>query len=83
MKRGSSSHDKICIYKTYNLEPVDLQTLRKGADLNIVFLPRAFQPAGETFDERFVFVGPSLWPHLHEWLALTIGRGSVGCAMDQ
>jgi MGT family glycosyltransferase len=28
--------------------------------LNIVFLPRAFQPAGETFDERFVFVGPAI-----------------------
>jgi len=25
-------------------------------------LPRAFQPAGETFDERFVFVGPSILP---------------------
>jgi MGT family glycosyltransferase len=28
--------------------------------LNIVFMPRAFQPAEETFDERFVFVGPSI-----------------------
>ncbi len=30
--------------------------------LNIVFLPREFQPAGETFDERFLFVGPSILP---------------------
>jgi len=30
------------------------------ASLNIAFLPREFQIAGETFDERFRFVGPSL-----------------------
>lgn len=29
-------------------------------DLNLVFIPRAFQFAGDTFDERFVFVGPAL-----------------------
>ncbi|WP_460346571.1 macrolide family glycosyltransferase [Actinoallomurus acanthiterrae] len=28
-------------------------------DLNIVFMPRSFQVAGDTFDDRFVFVGPS------------------------
>lgn len=28
--------------------------------LNIVFLPREYQPAGNTFDERYVFVGPSI-----------------------
>jgi MGT family glycosyltransferase len=28
-------------------------------DLNIVFIPRSFQIAGESFDDRFVFVGPS------------------------
>ncbi|MHC3820640.1 macrolide family glycosyltransferase [Streptomyces sp. DT9] len=27
---------------------------------NIVFLPKAFQPAAETFDDRFAFVGPCL-----------------------
>jgi MGT family glycosyltransferase len=31
-------------------------------DLNIVFASRLLQPAGETFDERFVFVGPSFDP---------------------
>ncbi|MFE4544579.1 macrolide family glycosyltransferase [Arthrobacter sp. NPDC056727] len=30
------------------------------ASLNICFIPREFQPAGDTFDERFHFVGPSL-----------------------
>jgi MGT family glycosyltransferase len=28
------------------------------APFNIVFIPREFQPMGETFDERFQFVGP-------------------------
>lgn len=28
--------------------------------LNISFLPRVFQPKGDTFDERFLFVGPSI-----------------------
>jgi len=28
-------------------------------DFNVVFIPRSFQIAGETFDERFVFTGPS------------------------
>jgi MGT family glycosyltransferase len=30
------------------------------ASLNICFIPREFQPAGDTFDDRFRFVGPSL-----------------------
>jgi MGT family glycosyltransferase len=36
-------------------------TFRDGppASLNICFIPREFQPAGETFDARFHFVGPS------------------------
>ncbi|HTY35338.1 macrolide family glycosyltransferase [Mycobacterium sp.] len=29
-------------------------------DLNLVFIPRAFQFAGDTFDERFMFIGPCL-----------------------
>ena len=35
---------------------------RQEAPLNLVFLPRAFQPQAETFDVRFVFVGPSILP---------------------
>lgn len=31
----------------------------EAADLTVVFLPRRFQYAGETFDERYVFVGPT------------------------
>ncbi len=33
---------------------------------NIVFIPRFFQPMEETFDERFVFVGPALLPRHQE-----------------
>ena len=29
-------------------------------DLNIVFVPREFQYAGETFDDHYAFIGPSL-----------------------
>lgn len=31
-----------------------------SSDLNIVYTSRYFQPCAETFDERFVFAGPSL-----------------------
>lgn len=30
--------------------------------VNVVFMPRAFQPDGETFDERYAFVGASVAP---------------------
>jgi len=30
------------------------------AELNIVFVPREFQPGGDAFDERYRFVGPSV-----------------------
>ncbi|MEU9121009.1 macrolide family glycosyltransferase [Streptomyces sp. NPDC048506] len=33
--------------------------------LNLVFIPREFQPAGDTFDERFHFIGPSLGNREH------------------
>ncbi|WP_310717299.1 macrolide family glycosyltransferase [Nonomuraea sp. 3-1Str] len=38
-------------------------------DSNLVSLPRSFQPAGDTFDERFAFVGPCLGERgfLAEW----------------
>ncbi|WP_327371095.1 macrolide family glycosyltransferase [Streptomyces sp. NBC_01217] len=34
--------------------------LSKIEELGIIFLPRDFQYAGETFDERFVFTGPCI-----------------------
>jgi len=30
--------------------------------VNVVFMPRVLQPAGATFDDRYVFVGPALRP---------------------
>ncbi|MGW1788233.1 macrolide family glycosyltransferase [Streptomyces tubercidicus] len=33
--------------------------------LNLVFIPREFQPAGDTFDDRFHFIGPSLGEREH------------------
>ncbi len=30
--------------------------------LNIIFIPREFQPAADTFDDRYLFVGPSILP---------------------
>lgn len=45
----------------YNLPPFDMHDFYTHAEpLNIVYMPRAFHPAADLFDERFVFVGPSL-----------------------
>lgn len=47
----------------YDVPAMDLKDVfLRAAPLNLVFLPRAFQPQAETFDERFVFVGPSILP---------------------
>ena len=32
--------------------------------LNLVFMPREFHPAGESFDERYLFIGPSFGPRV-------------------
>ena len=37
-------------------------TFRSIEDLNIIPIPRAYQPDAERFDERFVFVGPTVLP---------------------
>ncbi|WP_434385696.1 macrolide family glycosyltransferase [Melittangium boletus] len=45
----------------YGLPPVDLWTaMRHTEPLNLVCVPRGFQAGGDTFDERYVFVGPSI-----------------------
>lgn len=47
----------------YGLAPLHLTDLfTHGEALNIVALPREFQPDSDTFDERYVFVGPSISP---------------------
>ncbi|MDT3427382.1 MGT family glycosyltransferase [Paenibacillus forsythiae] len=37
-----------------------VEELFRAEKLNIAFLPRAFQPESDTFDERYLFTGPSL-----------------------
>ena len=58
------------------LEPQTRPMGGPPASLNIVFVPREFQPAADTFDERFRFVGPS--PGRREddpgWLPAADGR---------
>lgn len=51
--------------RTYHLPPLDNFFLH-SEPLNIVCVPRVFQPASESFDERFVFVGPSIQPRREE-----------------
>jgi MGT family glycosyltransferase len=49
--------------EAYALPFQDMASLARGnEDLTIVFLPRAFQPRGETFDRRVLFVGPCFHP---------------------
>ncbi|MGW1373945.1 macrolide family glycosyltransferase [Streptomyces sp. NPDC002446] len=45
------------------IDPANLLDLTEK--LNLVFIPREFQPAGDTFDETFHFVGPSLGSREH------------------
>ncbi|HEX6554388.1 MAG TPA: macrolide family glycosyltransferase [Ktedonobacteraceae bacterium] len=53
----------------YGVPPCDMRSILMHTEpLIIVFLPRAFQPGGETFDERYLFVGPSFQPHRDERL---------------
>jgi MGT family glycosyltransferase len=47
----------------YELPAFDYpEVLFQAEALNIVFLPPEFHPAVRTFDESFVFVGPSIYP---------------------
>jgi MGT family glycosyltransferase len=47
----------------FGVPPIGLfDLLHHPEPLNIAFLSREFQPAGETFDDHWVFVGPSLAP---------------------
>ncbi len=56
-----SNVEQLCT--TYGVQPFELSNLLAHDELcNIVSMPRTFQPAGDTFDERFVFVGPTISP---------------------
>lgn len=58
-------------------------TLEVPERLNLVFLPREFQPGGDTFDDRYRFIGPLLGDRdQEEWTpggtpSLYISLGSV------
>lgn len=48
----------------YHLPVFDMRDFYTHAEpLNIVFMPRVFHPAGDLFDDRYVFVGPSVSPY--------------------
>lgn len=53
--------DDIAAFATrYGVELDFAATMDVTEALNLVFLPREFQPAGESFDARFRFLGPML-----------------------
>lgn len=50
----------------YGIDTPVKQFWREIEDLNIIHLPRSYQIAPETFDERFVFVGPNFTGRLED-----------------
>jgi MGT family glycosyltransferase len=80
--------DLAALMQEYGLPPIDMPRMMGHAEaLNLVCVPRAFQPGGDTFDESFVFIGPSLQPrgdagdfpfaHLEGGPALYISLGTI------
>ena len=56
-----ASKDVASLLSDFGLPPKSLwEMMGHVAPLNLVCVPRAFQPGGETFDARHVFVGPSI-----------------------
>lgn len=52
--------------KAYHVPPFNPHSVFMYAEqLTIVFIPKMFQPEGDAFDERYIFVGPSILPR-HE-----------------
>jgi MGT family glycosyltransferase len=47
------------LLRAHGLDPQPGPGMAPPASLNVVFVPRAFQPGADTFDDRFRFVGPS------------------------
>jgi hypothetical protein len=46
-------------------DPSEVRSMLSGFDeRNLVLLPRALQPLGETFDDRYVFTGHTLFPQM-------------------
>lgn len=65
--------------ETYNVPTLDMRDFYAYTEpLNIVFIPRAFHPAGDTFDDRYIFVGPSLFPHEEKEVLTPSSSGNPG-----
>jgi MGT family glycosyltransferase len=47
------------LLRAHGLDPQPGPGMAPPASLNVVFVPRAFQPGADTFDDRFRFVGPT------------------------
>jgi MGT family glycosyltransferase len=61
MSKANADIAGVC--RDYGLPPMNLaEVLMYAEPLNLVFLPKAFHPAGETFDEKHLFVGPPILP---------------------
>jgi MGT family glycosyltransferase len=80
------SEDIAAFAARYDVELDFAATMDVTEALNLVFLPREFQPAGESFDARFQFLGPMLgdreqrapWSPPHPGLpVLYISLGSI------
>jgi MGT family glycosyltransferase len=64
MEKVNADIAKLC--ETYHVPPFDMRsTFTHAEEMVIVFLPKAFQLFGDSFDERYIFVGPSILPR-HE-----------------
>lgn len=50
--------DFLAVYEMTDVPPEEF--IAKAEGLSLVFQPKVFQPACETFDERYAFVGPCL-----------------------
>ena len=61
--RTEIAAERLALARDFGIQPPEIAGLLGHPEpLNLVFLPRAFQIAGETFDERYVFAGPSITP---------------------
>jgi MGT family glycosyltransferase len=89
MATYNSMMAEIC--KEYGTRPFPFTDLfGHGENLNIVFMPKMWQPKGDFFDERYVFVGPCLGtrPPNHDFPAEILSKRpllfiSLGTAFNE
>ena len=63
--------------RRYGIEQVAMMDLFGHAQsLNLIFMPRAFHPAGDSFDARYQFVGPGFvrQPREREWTPSSVPK---------